>query len=153
MWPEDRIKKLPIFSNNAQIVAKSFLHESCIISNSPKINHNIWATFVRKLVTKRIKKSPKVVTLLKMYLSSQIKFNKWVIGGLLVRCNSEVVLYSHRIGHLRPTKAQAPSSMSCLQIDKGNSSLKPLSKPQKKTKMLHQNIYFFWYIFYKLCQS
>ena len=48
---------MPIFSNNAQIVAKSFLHESCIISNSPKINHNIWATFVRKCVTKRIKEA------------------------------------------------------------------------------------------------
>ena len=55
---------LPNFPNIASKVAKSFLHESCIIFNSPKIYQNIWATFVSKFATKNFRKSPNLVTLL-----------------------------------------------------------------------------------------
>ena len=57
VWPDDEIKSSPISPNIAQKVAKSFLNESCIIYNSPKIYQNIWANCVRKFVTKNIKNS------------------------------------------------------------------------------------------------
>ena len=56
-------KKLHNFPNIAPKVAKSFLHETSIILNGPKIYHDIWATFVRKFVTKKLRKSPNLVTL------------------------------------------------------------------------------------------
>ena len=46
-------KQLPNFP---QKVATFFLHNSDIIWNSPKIHQNIWATFVRQFVAKKLLK-------------------------------------------------------------------------------------------------
>ena len=56
-------KKLPNFPNIAPKVAKSFLHKSCIILNSPKSYQNVWDTFVSNFVTKKFRRSPNLVTL------------------------------------------------------------------------------------------
>ena len=60
VWPDDGIKKWPNFG---QKVATHFLHNSGIIRNSPKSHQNIWTTFVRQIVAKKLKKSPNLVTL------------------------------------------------------------------------------------------
>ena len=51
-------KKLPIFLNIAQKVAKSFFTLQLYYLKSPKIYQNIWATFVRNFLTKQIKNRP-----------------------------------------------------------------------------------------------
>ena len=51
-------KKLPNVSDIDQKVAKSFLHESYIIKNSPKRYQNSYGYFVRKFVTKKFKNRP-----------------------------------------------------------------------------------------------
>ena len=49
---EQKVAYIP--SNIAQKVATHFLHNKDIIRNSPKIHQNIWATFVRQFVAKKL---------------------------------------------------------------------------------------------------
>ena len=55
VWPDGGIKSCQMLPKKW---TNQFLHESWIMWNSPKIYQNIWATFVRKIVTKKFKKCP-----------------------------------------------------------------------------------------------
>ena len=65
VWPDNWIKSCPISPPPyCPKLDKSVLYESCSIWNSPFIYQNIWTTVVRKIVTKKIKKSPNLVKLI-----------------------------------------------------------------------------------------
>ena len=56
--PCDKMMELKVaqfFTKLAKKKPNHLLHESCIIWNSPKNYKNIWATFVRKSLTKKLK--------------------------------------------------------------------------------------------------